>query len=170
MSEPRRTRTATWRDGGIGLAFTMVVAVPTLVVAEDWHGRPLIDQGGLGWLVPALVVAAAFATGGAIAGRGRRLGPATAAGLTVGVLGVLVLIAADGVRRMLMNPTLPMGVVAYWLEGAAVSVVLATVGAAVRAGFGAGGGARRGGRPAPQAGGEAAVPTVAWRRVPTRER
>ncbi len=116
---------------GAGLVLTLVVAVPTLALAEDWHGRPLIDQGGLTWLVPAFVVALAFFAGGALAGRhGGSLGRALAEGLWMAVPAVLVLLAADAVRRLVMNPTLPGGVVAYWVEGAAASVLFALAGSA----------------------------------------
>ena len=170
MREAGRGRSGAERDVGFGLAFTLVVAVPTLVVAEDWHGRPMIDQGGFGWLVPAVFVAVAFAIGGAIAGRRwRRLGSATGAGLVVGTLGGLILIAADGARRMLMNPTLPMGVVDYWLEGAAVSVVLAVVGAVVADRLGARAAARRGARSGSPAIAHPGVPAGAGARAPARE-
>ncbi|MGH9089108.1 MAG: hypothetical protein ACRDYZ_13530 [Acidimicrobiales bacterium] len=115
---------------GRGLLLTLVVAVPTLVLAEDWHGRPLIDQGGYGWLAPAAVVALAFVAGGVLTGRrSADAGRAVGRGLAVGVLAVAILLAGDVVRRVLMNPTLPMGVVDYWIEAAAASVSLAVAGA-----------------------------------------
>lgn len=116
---------------GLGILLTLVIAVPTLVAAEDWHGRPLIDQGGYGWLVPAFVTALAFAAGGAVAGRHAGRAPrALGHGLVVGAVAVLALLAADVVRRLIMNPTLPMGVVYYWLDGAAVALFLSLAGAA----------------------------------------
>lgn len=115
---------------GTGLVLTLVVAVPTLAFAEDWHGRPLIDQGGFGWLVPAVIVALAFAAGGAVAGRhGLSFVGALGEGLWVGVPGVLALLGADAVRRLVMNPTLPNGVIAYWLEGAAAAIFFTLAGA-----------------------------------------
>ncbi|MGH9081941.1 MAG: hypothetical protein ACRDY3_09550 [Acidimicrobiales bacterium] len=119
-----------------GLALTMVVSVPTLVIAEDWHGHPLIDQGGLGWMVPGAVVALAFLAGGALAGRaGRRAAGALTRGIGVGALAVLLLLAADIARRLLMNPTLPAGVVAYWMDGAAAALFMALVGSAIGHGW-----------------------------------
>lgn len=113
-----------------GLLLTLGVSVPTLAVAEDWHGRPLIDQGGLGWLVPAVVVALAFVGGGALAGR-QGSGPwrSLAEGLWVGVPAVVVLLAADAVRRLIFNPTLPDGVLAYWAEAAAAALFFSVLGA-----------------------------------------
>ncbi|MHB1584400.1 MAG: hypothetical protein ACYCU7_03745 [Acidimicrobiales bacterium] len=126
---PRRAGAARL-GAGAGLVLTLVVAVPTLAFAEDWHGKPLIDQGGLTWLVPAVIVALAFAVGGAVAGRhGVSPGRALVEGLWVGVPGVLALLAADAVRRLVVNPTLPNGVIAYWLEGAAAAIFFALAGA-----------------------------------------
>ena len=51
-----------------GLVLALGVATPTLVIEENWHGRPMIDQPGHAWVLPTLVVAAAFAVGGAVGG------------------------------------------------------------------------------------------------------
>ena len=130
---PAAVGTPDLRDLFTGLALTLVVAIPTLVVAEDWHGRPLIDQPGLGWLIPTVVAALAFVAGGGVTGRRQpRLRDALGSAFLMGLLGGLLLLAADGGRRILVNPTLPMGVVWYWLEAAAGSTVLAMLGAASR--------------------------------------
>lgn len=119
-----------FRDLFLGLGVTLLVAVPTLVVAEDWHGRPLIDQPGLGWVIPTVITALAFVAGGAVAGRRQpRLRAAVGCGFAMGLLTVLLLLAADVTRRALQNPTLPMGVVRYWIEAAVGSTMLALVGA-----------------------------------------
>lgn len=129
MTRPGERSTTARAQVATGLLLTLIVAVPTLVLAEDWHGRPLIDQAGLGWLVPAAVTVLAFAAGGVVAGRRARTAPALARGLAVGALAVAVLLVADGVRRLLMNPTLPMGVVYYWCDGAAVALFCSAAGA-----------------------------------------
>ncbi len=119
-----------WAGPLAGLATVLAVAVPTMVVAEDWRGRPLIDQGGAWWLLPAAAAVAAFFTGGVVAARGRAgRGRALAAGGLVAVTAVAVLLAGDVVRRLLFNPTLPSGVVRYWLEGVAVAVAATLLGA-----------------------------------------
>ena len=50
----------------LGVIVTLALAAPTLVLEENWHGKPMIDQPGHLWIVPTIVVAAAFALGGAI--------------------------------------------------------------------------------------------------------
>ena len=51
------------------VALILVIAVPTMVVEEDWHGRPMIEQGNLLWLVPAAFVVLAFFLGGRLMGK-----------------------------------------------------------------------------------------------------
>ncbi len=53
------------------VALILVIAVPTMVVEEEWGGRPMIEQGNLLWLVPAALVVLAFFLGGTSWGSGR---------------------------------------------------------------------------------------------------
>lgn len=135
--------------GATGLV--LVVAAPALVVAETWRGRPLIDQPGYWWLVPAAVVLGGFLVGGMVAGRceaardrtigGRRAGnphrrSARGAGLgaAVGSIGVLVLVAADVLRRtVVVGEPVTVPVVGLWLWGAAVAVAVAAAGGGISA-------------------------------------
>lgn len=137
-----------WRGPLAGTATILVVTVPVMVVAEDWQGVPLIDHPGAWWLLPAAIAVAAFVAGGAVAARGRSpLGRALLCGLAAGLSSAVVLLGGDVVRRVLYNPTLPAGVVAYWAEASAVALVAALGGAA-----GAALVARRAGASAPRAG------------------
>lgn len=131
-------------SGATGLV--LVVAAPTLVVAETWRGRPLIDQPGHWWLVPAAVVLGGFVAGGMVAGRceaardptvgGRRSGVphrrgARGAGLGafVGSIGVLALVVADVLRRtVVVGEPVTAPVVGLWLWGAAAAVAAAAGG------------------------------------------
>lgn len=134
------SRPGRWRGPVAGLVTILVVAVPTMVVAEDWHGHPMIDEAGAWWLIPATVAVGGFFMGGAVSAR-RPAGEkrltvrarvlAAVVGALLGAAGAAVLVAADGMRRLLLNPTLPTGVVDYWLEAAAVAVVVAALGALV---------------------------------------
>lgn len=137
---PRGARPRRWRGPLAGLVTILAVAVPAMVVAEDWHGHPMIDDPGSLWLVPGAIALAAFFAGGAVAARAPGAGSKAAdgaygrAGAVGGLLGAgaaAILVAADGVRRALVNPTLPTGVVGYWLEAAAAAIVVAALGAVV---------------------------------------
>lgn len=123
-----------------GLVTILAVAVPAMVLAEDWHGHPMIDDPGAWWLVPGAVALGAFFIGGAVSARmpgGRpgglawAYGRAAAVGGLLGAVAAAVLVGADGVRRALVNPTLPTGVIDYWIEAAAVAIVVAAIGALV---------------------------------------
>ncbi len=108
---------------------TLVLAIPTMIVAEDWRGRPLIDDKGAWWLLPGALAAAAFFIGGMVSARGRRTTSGSlAAALTMALPTVAVLLLADGARRALMKPPLPAGVVDLWIEASVVAVAIALVG------------------------------------------
>jgi hypothetical protein len=100
-----------------------------MVLAEDWGGRPLIDESGAWWLVPAVIALTGFFAGGMVAARGRTVGRGLVAGLIMAVPAVVLLVVADVVRRWLDNPTLPTGVVDLWVKASVAAVVSATLGA-----------------------------------------
>jgi len=133
--------------GASGLV--LVVAAPALVVAETWRGRPLIDQPGYWWLVPAAVVLGGFLLGGVVAGRceaardvainGRRSAHpdrwgvrGAGLGAAVGSIGVLLLVVADVLRRtVVVGEPVTLPVVGLWLLGAAAAVAVAAAGGAI---------------------------------------
>jgi hypothetical protein len=115
----------------LGVVLTLAVATPTLVLEENWHGKPMIDQPGHLWILPTIVVAAAFALGGAIgARRNAQLWQALFHGLVVGALAAGALLAADIVRRAMVHRTLSAGVLRLWVEAALLSMVIASLGGA----------------------------------------
>lgn len=123
-----------------GLAVTMVVAVPCMVVEEDWHGHAMIDLRTWLWIPFAVAVALAFVVGGAIATSGparRRRGPARFAtavglGLGCGLVAIVTLVACDLVRRfVVLREGLSFGVVELWIVAGAGAVVLGGIGGAL---------------------------------------
>ena len=115
-----------------GLVLTFGVATPTLILEEDWHGQPMIDQPGHLWVVPTLIVAVAFALGGAIgARRANQLWKALVQGITLGTLVAGTLLGADVVRRAMVHRSISDGVLRLWLEAAVLSVVIASLGGAI---------------------------------------
>jgi hypothetical protein len=43
-----------WELLTCGLLVSLLIVGPTFLSEETWHGAPLIDRGGISWLVPAL--------------------------------------------------------------------------------------------------------------------
>lgn len=120
-----------WVTMATGLALTLIVAVPTLVVEEDWRGRPMIDQPGHLWVVPTVLVGAAFALGGGIASRGaRELWRALSRGLVTGTASAGVLLGADVLRRAMRHEALSAGVARLWIEAAVLSIAISSLGGA----------------------------------------
>ena len=87
----------------------LVVAIPAMIVEENWHGQPMIDEGTYLWLLPAFLVASAFLFGGALAGfRCRSTAVAhagAAASLAVAVLVLGALFRRIGVVHEGVPPT-----------------------------------------------------------------
>jgi len=115
-----------------GLVLILAVASPTLILEENWHGRPMIDQPGHLWVLPTLVVATAFAVGGGVgARRAAQLWRALLQGLILGTLGAGTLLGADVVRRAMVHRAVSEGVFRLWVEAALLSVVIASLGGAI---------------------------------------
>src|ERR1700677_2111715 len=64
----RPLRRAKWTEIAVSTFLVLIVSIPVMVVEEDWHGRPMIDEGTYLWILPAFLVASAFLFGGALAG------------------------------------------------------------------------------------------------------
>jgi len=126
------TERARWSAMLQGLILTLGVATPTLVLEENWHGRPMIDQPGHLWVLPTLVVAAAFAVGGALgARRSVLLWKALLQGLIPGTTAAGTLLVADVVRRAMDHRAVSQGVFRLWIEAALLSIVIASLGGAI---------------------------------------
>ncbi|MGH9007177.1 MAG: hypothetical protein ACRDV6_05605 [Acidimicrobiales bacterium] len=128
----RSPRALRWIAMVQGLVVTFAIAAPTLVIEEDWHGRPMIDQPGHLWVVPTFVVAAAFTIGGLLcARRTTESSRALVEGLGLGATVAGTFLVIDVVRRAARHQALSQGVFRLWVEAALLSVVLASLGAAM---------------------------------------
>ncbi|MGH9047491.1 MAG: hypothetical protein ACRDVW_09280 [Acidimicrobiales bacterium] len=115
-----------------GAIVTLVIAAPTLIIEEDWHGRPMLDQPGHLWVIPTIIVAFAFALGGAIGTRGvDELWRNLWEGLIVGGSVAGLLLVADVGRRAMHDKAISEGVLRLWVEAAILSVVIASLGGAI---------------------------------------
>ena len=89
-----------------------------MVVEENWHGQPMIDEGTYLWLLPALLVALAFLFGGALAGFRCRSTAVAHAGAAAS-LAVAILVLGALFRRLgVVHERVPPDVVRLWLLGA----------------------------------------------------
>jgi multisubunit Na+/H+ antiporter MnhB subunit len=90
----------------------------------------MIDQDGYLWMLPTVIVVAAYFFGGAIAGRHRRR--PSGALIQAGALAVstsLMLIIADIGRRLILGQSLPLAVAGLWLAAFVATIVIAVLGA-----------------------------------------
>ena len=99
-----------------------------MVVEEDWHGRPMIDQPTHLWIIPACIVASVFLLGGAVAGF-RRPTAAVAHAIAAASLALAVLLLGAVSRRLwVVGEGVPIAVVGLWCLGVLWALVLSAIG------------------------------------------
>jgi drug/metabolite transporter (DMT)-like permease len=99
-----------------------------MIIEEDWHGRPMIDQSTHLRIMAGCIVAALFFCGGAIVAFRRRSATTRHAAAT-GVIAVAVLLIGGLFRRLLLvheNVSLP--VQHLWLLGVVAAVTTSIAG------------------------------------------
>jgi hypothetical protein len=113
------------------VALILVIAVPTMVVEEEWGGRPMIEQGNLLWLVPAALVILAFFLGGRLVGkRTRSPSSAPVAGAMVGIVATATLLLGGYVRRhWILHEVYWADVLRLWIGATIAAVAVAVAGA-----------------------------------------
>jgi hypothetical protein len=118
-----------WRSLSDGFLVSLVVVGPTFLVEELWRGKPLIDQGGIWWVIPGAIMAVGFFVGGVIAGRHRqhRKG-AFNQGVLVAALTLSLLLVADVIRRLVLVNGLNLGVLKLWLASIAAALLVGGLG------------------------------------------
>jgi hypothetical protein len=121
-------RSLDWAGVAISLLAILVVSIPTMVVEEDWHGRPMIDQPTHLWILATCLVAGAFVIGGALSGRRRPSAAVRHSGLAA-CLAVAVLLAGALIRRLwIVHESVPGKVVELWCLGVVGVLVLSLAG------------------------------------------
>lgn len=133
QAEPARREPAQFRSLQsltLGLFVSLAIVGPTFLSEETWHGAPLIDRGGVLWLIPSAVMAFGFFIGGTIAGY-RRQGyqRALLQGLFVAGLTIVLAFIGDLGRRHLLGEGLQARVLEYWIAAMVVSLVVGGLGA-----------------------------------------
>jgi len=124
----RAPRLPGWADIAGSALLVLAVSIPTMVIEEDWHGRPMIEQGIHLWLPVACLVAGAFFAGGAIVAFRRPSAPTRYAAAT-GVLAVAILLGGALFRRFwVVHEDIPTPVQYLWFAGIVAAVVLSLAG------------------------------------------
>ena len=118
-----------WESFIIGLLVSLAIVGPTFLSEETWHGAPLIDRGGVLWIVPSVVMAFGFLVGGMIAGYRRPTAQgALVRGLVVAALTISLAFAGDMVRRLSLQEGLQLRVLEYWVGAVAASLLVGGLG------------------------------------------
>ena len=130
LRPPGKRTTIHWHSLGNGIAFTLLVAGPTMVSEELWRGRPMIDHQGAMWLVPTVIVMIMYFLGGATAGRRRRRPRgAVIQGVALAVSASSILVIVDIVRRVMLGNDQSIAVAELWLAALGGTIVSAVLGA-----------------------------------------
>jgi hypothetical protein len=118
-----------WQSLSDGFLVSLAVVAPTFLFEELWRGRPMIDQAGVLWLLPASLMAIGFFAGGRVAGRNRRnrVG-AFNQGLLVSGLTLVMIFMADMIRRVVLSQGLSWGVMLLWAGSAAGALLVGGLG------------------------------------------
>lgn len=124
----RPPRLPGWADIVGSALLVLAVSVPTMIIEEDWHGRPMIDQSTHLWIIAGCIVAAAFFCGGAIVAFRRPSAPTRYAAAT-GFVAVAVLLIGGLSRRLwLVHENVSVAVQHLWLLGVVAAVTMSIAG------------------------------------------
>ena len=99
-----------------------------MIVEEDWHGHPMIEQGAYLWVVPALLVASAFLLGGLLAGFRCPSTGVVDAGFAASTALAVLLLGALFRRLWFVHEGVPRAVVDLWCLGVAAAMILSVIG------------------------------------------
>jgi len=124
----RLPRGAQWAKIALPTCLVLIVSIPVMVIEEDWHGRPMIDEGTYLWILPAFLVASAFLFGGALAGF---RSPSTAVGhaVLVTTFALVILLLGAMLRRFwVVHEGVPIAVLYLWCLGIIGALMLTLIG------------------------------------------
>ena len=124
----RRELETEWAEIALPACLVLIVSIPVMIVEEDWHGRPMIDEGTHLWILPVLLVASAFLFGGALAGF-RDPSAALAHDVPAASFALLALLLGAVLRRFwVVHEGVPIAVVYLWCLGIIVALMLSLIG------------------------------------------
>jgi len=110
-------------DVALAALVILALAVPTMAVEEDWHGRPMIDQPSHLWIVAAGIVVVGFLGGGFLAGYRRPAAAIAHAAAAAAVAAGVLIMAALARRFLVVHEGVPTAIVELWCSGLAAGMV-----------------------------------------------
>jgi hypothetical protein len=114
---------------GDGFLVTLIIVGPAFLFGELWHGKPIIDQSGYLWVLPASVMAVGFYIGGSIAGHHcQKVERAFLQGLVVALLTSALIFLVDMIRRLVQGQAITISVIGLWIAAAAIAILVAGIG------------------------------------------
>ncbi len=112
-----------------GLLIGLVIVGPTFLVEETWNGKPLIDQGGHRWVLPAIVMAVGFFVAGLLVGRYREDAvQAFGRGVLVAAVITGLTFLADVARRDALGKITTPAIEDLWFIAAILAVLVGGLG------------------------------------------
>lgn len=122
---PRGTK---WAEIALPTCLVLIVSIPVMIIEEDWHGHPMIEQASHLWILPAFLVASAFLLGGALAGF-RSPSAAVAHAVPAASFALVILLLGAVVRRFwVVHEGVPNAVVLLWCLGIIGALMLSLIG------------------------------------------
>jgi hypothetical protein len=108
---------------------SLIIVGPTFLFEELWRGRPMIDQGGVWWLVPASIMSIGFFVGGRMAGKNRRHRKgAIQQGLATAGMTMVLIFIADVIRRKELSMPFSTGVLKLWFVAGLAALLVGGLG------------------------------------------
>lgn len=124
----RPPRGMKWAEVALPTCLVLAVSIPAMVLEEDWHGRPMIEQATHLWILPAFLVASAFLFGGARAGF-RCPSTAVAHAFAAASFALVILLLGAEFRRLwIVHEGVPIAVVRLWCLGVIGALMLSLIG------------------------------------------
>jgi hypothetical protein len=121
------------RSLGDGLLVTLVIVGPAFLFGELWHGKPIIDQRGYLWVLPASVMTLGYYIGGSIAGHhSQKAERGFLQGLVVALLTTGLIFLVDMIRRLVQGQAITISVIGLWAAAAAIAILVAGIGGGQR--------------------------------------
>jgi ABC-type multidrug transport system permease subunit len=112
-----------------GLLIAIAIVGPTFLFAELWRGKPIIDQSGHWWLIPAFIMAAGFLIGASVAGQAEKSASAAIKqGASLASVTLVLTFLVDLVRRATLGQWISWAVIRLWVAAAAAALVVGGIG------------------------------------------